>query len=198
MDVGELIKLRTLFKSIQHTYKQWYSNEYPTAPVLDENGIQKKYNGDLPMIIQLDNEHAADESITPVIWDDTNQLIYYFDSNYTARTSVMSGINNVPVPMIINGTDYTEIQRIRLQVDEKAYRDFMAFMKDKASYDAIMAKSAASKIPSGQVTDDVIKSVFSRYFDRTNAVKEILDRKPPEQTNFNQKWDSSKPGGGIV
>ena len=74
----------------------------------------------------------------------------------------------------------------------------MAFMKDKASYDAIMAKSAASKIPSEQVTDDVIKSVFSRYFDRANAVKEILDRKPPEQTNFNQKWDSSKPGGGIV
>ena len=178
MDVTEITKIRTFLKSIKHKYQVFTA---PGVPKLDEDGNPVFVEDSLPIIVMLDNDHTADESIHPIIWDDVDQVLYFFKSNYDAATSSMVGRSAVKNPMILTMTDYTQIQAIRVICDRDAYDKYMTSLKNNPNI-------------SSQLDDRKISIIAKKFFDYTDAEKSIKEQNAPVNKDFSKPFEWEKNG----
>lgn len=184
VDTKTLLKVRKFLQGI--TVKKAVETE-PGVPKLDENGKQVYIQEAPALVVMLDNEHSAEEQIHPLLWDDNNSLLIYFTSNVDSSMSMMVGTDHVPCPMMINVTEYAEIQRIRVVCNEEIYYKYINLIRDKTAYDALMDDGTLLTIQD-QITDQNIKNIYEKFFGATDAVGLLTKSAKPNQIDFSKQF----------
>jgi len=184
MDISELIKIRNFCKAV--TVKKLVKDA--GSPKIDDQGNYVYIQEAPAMVIMLDNEHSVEEEIHPAIWDDNNQLLYFYTTNVTTSMSLMAGTDAVQLPIILNIADYTEIQRIRVILNKDAFEKYSELLKDKTKYDAVMADKTLLSVQD-QINDLKVKNIYNRFFGATNITENLINNRPPEQTDFSGTYE---------
>lgn len=152
MDKATVIKLRNLCYKATFTLYNKNRNCKPEERTLTLR---------MPVHILCDNSMSIidDPILKNVVWDDDNEVFYYFTRNGStvfpnSSTNSISFGDKVAIPCACILVDYGEIQNLRLQLNEEAFDKF------------------TSQIP--QITDEQKKTIKEKIFketDMTNVIK---------------------------
>lgn len=102
------------------------------------------------MVVRLDNEHVIEESITPIVWDDTTGTIIWWETPMRGNTySIPTGNMGLTpkFPMMWSMTTYSEIQQIScIPTKEQAKDMFRQMLGDEANHDGTIKEASAVKV----------------------------------------------------
>ena len=149
-------------------------------PIIDRNTRKQQLDADgKPMFedrypaiyVRLDNEHGIECNISELYWDDANLSLIWFESPNRGNVSTipMSGINDVPTPVMVSSADYDQIQQI-------------SFHPTRPQFEMYLDSLVNTKIITPLDKTCLIKHWFNRtnqtwLIDEKNNATQIQDKK---------------------
>lgn len=117
-----------------------------------------------PMVVRLDNDVAIDSTQSSIIWDDANQIGYYFGNNSKYNRFIMIGDENVKFPAMLSAFDYAQIQEMFVILNDDAFGQAVAALNAGAS-----GAKPTHQDQSQPVTEDQYKQIWQAYIKSGNA-----------------------------
>jgi len=117
MDKQHVIAFREQYKQAKFTLNNRY------------DGTKKEF---LPCLhVLCDNSlNAVDDQYGSIIWDDDNERFYWFTTNSSSTVPFSTGtisFGNKPAnPLCVVSVDYSEIQNMRMVMNEEAFENYIA------------------------------------------------------------------------
>jgi hypothetical protein len=111
MDKARVVHIRDMFKNLK--FSLWNR----------ETGEEKQFTPSIQIV--CDNSlNVIDDNKGSVIWDDDNDIFYWFKGNTQGSTSFQVGLSMgvaVEFPYLCIAVDYDEIQNIRIPMNQTCF-----------------------------------------------------------------------------
>lgn len=169
MDKKTVIFLRdTIFKNIKYFNK---SNKVRQQP---------------PMVIRLDNDVRIDTTSTPVLWDDENEVAYFY-----AQTKIFSviqpvGTDHIEYKVILSAFDYSQIQEMYINLNNEAFGQSVAVLNKYAP------NAKGTFIEHAGINDDEYRQLWQKFIDSTNVGKSNMEYRIEAKVIFDSNDGSGK------
>lgn len=169
MDKKTVVFLRdTIFKNIKYFNK---SNNVRQQP---------------PIVIRLDNDVRIDTSTSPVLWDDENEIAYFY-----AQTKIFSaiqpvGTDKIEYKAILSAFDYAEIQEMYINLNNEAFGQSVAVLNKYAP------NIKGTFIEHAGITDDEFRQLWQKFIDSTNTNKINMQYKIQAKVIFDSNNGTGK------
>lgn len=154
MELDTVVLLRdTIFKNIKYFNKSIGERIQP------------------PIIIRLDNDVRIDTGTTFVLWDDTNQVAYYFANTKPFSQVQPIGANSINFPAILSSFSYGEIQEIYMVLNKEAFGQAAAVINAYAPN----ARPTFCKDNGQPITEEEYRKMWQKLIDSSDMNKVNLE-----------------------
>lgn len=148
MEKNTVVLLRdTIFKAIKYYNKTYEQRMQP------------------PMVIRLDNDVRIDTSSCAILWDDDNEVAYYFGSVKQFSQVQSFGTGSIEYKAILGAFDYGEIQEIYMMLNNEAFGQAVAVLNANAP------SAKGTFLEHAGITEDNYRGLWQKYIDALDPNK---------------------------